>query len=53
MGKITGFLEFNRELPEKTPVAERVKNYNEFVQLYTNEKLNQQSSRCMDCSIPV
>ena len=52
MGKITGFQEFNRELPEKTPVAERVKNYNEFVHLYTDEKLNQQSARCMDCGVP-
>src|SRR6201995_2198292 len=52
MGKPTGFMEFPRELPEKTPVAERVKNYNEFVNLYTDEKLNQQSARCMNCGIP-
>jgi len=52
MGKVTGFQEFNRELPEKTPVAERVKNYNEFVGLYSDEKLNQQSARCMNCGIP-
>ena len=52
MGKPTGFQEFNRELPEKTPAAERVKNYNEFVHLYSDEKLNQQSARCMNCGIP-
>ena len=52
MGKATGFQEFNRELPEKTPVAERVKNYNEFVHAYPEEKLNQQSARCMNCGIP-
>lgn len=52
MGKPTGFQEFNRELPAKTPPAERVKNYNEFVGLYTAEKLNEQSARCMDCGIP-
>jgi len=52
MGKATGFQEYNRELPEKTPVAERVKNYNEFVGLYSDEKLNQQSARCMNCGIP-
>jgi glutamate synthase (NADPH/NADH) small chain len=52
MGKVTGFQEFNRELPAKTPVAERVKNYNEFVGLYSDEKLNQQSARCMNCGIP-
>jgi glutamate synthase (NADPH/NADH) small chain len=52
MGKVTGFQEFNREMPEKVPAAERVKNYNEFVHLYTDEKLNQQSARCMNCGIP-
>jgi glutamate synthase (NADPH/NADH) small chain len=52
MGKATGFQEFNRELPTKTPAAERVKNYNEFVNLYTDEKLNEQSARCMNCGIP-
>jgi len=52
MGKVTGFQEFDRELPQKTPVAERVKNYNEFVGLYSDEKLNQQSARCMNCGIP-
>jgi glutamate synthase (NADPH/NADH) small chain len=52
MGKVTGFQEFDRELPGKTPPAERVKNYNEFVGIYTDEKLNQQSARCMNCGIP-
>ncbi|GAO41151.1 glutamate synthase subunit beta [Flavihumibacter petaseus] len=52
MGKPTGFLEFTRELPGKRPVAERVKDYNEFVLRYSDEKLNQQAARCMDCGIP-
>jgi len=52
MGKATGFQEFNRELPEKVSPGERVKNYNEFVGLYSDEKLNQQSARCMNCGIP-
>ena len=52
MGKPTGFLEFTRELPGKKPVEERLKNYNEFVERYSDEKLNQQSARCMDCGIP-
>jgi glutamate synthase (NADPH/NADH) small chain len=52
MGKVTGFQEFDRELPAKIPAAERVKNYNEFVGMYTDEKLNQQSARCMNCGIP-
>lgn len=52
MGKITGFLEFTRELPEKDPPKERVKNYKEFVHRFKPEKLNQQAARCMNCGIP-
>src|ERR1700742_886371 len=52
MGKATGFKEFNKELPAKVPPAERVKNYKEFESLYTEEKLNEQSARCMNCGIP-
>ena len=52
MGKPTGFLEFTRELPAKRPVQERVNDYNEFIERYTDEKLNQQAARCMDCGIP-
>jgi glutamate synthase (NADPH/NADH) small chain len=52
MGKVTGFKEFDRELPGKKPVADRVKNYNEFVELYSDDKLNKQAARCMDCGIP-
>src|SRR3954471_10070985 len=52
MGKPTGFLEFTRELPEKRPVEERIKDYREFVELFSAEKLNQQAARCMDCGVP-
>ncbi|MBN9297166.1 MAG: glutamate synthase subunit beta [Filimonas sp.] len=52
MGKPTGFLEFTRELPGKSSPAERIKHYNEFVEKYNTEKLNQQSARCMNCGVP-
>lgn len=52
MGKITGFKEYGRELPEKVPAKDRVKNYKEFVGMYSDEKLNEQSARCMNCGIP-
>ncbi len=52
MGKLTGFLEFTRELPSKRNVEERVNDYNEFVNRYTDEKLNEQSGRCMNCGVP-
>jgi glutamate synthase (NADPH/NADH) small chain len=52
MGKPTGFMEFTRELPGKRPVEERVKDYNEFINRYSDEQLNKQSARCMNCGIP-
>lgn len=52
MGKPTGFLEHTRELPAKRPPQERVSDYREFIERYSDEKLNQQSGRCMDCGIP-
>lgn len=52
MGKPTGFIEFNREMPGKKPVAERLQHFNEFVEKYSDEKLSQQSARCMNCGVP-
>jgi glutamate synthase (NADPH/NADH) small chain len=52
MGKPTGFKEFTRELPSKLPASERKKNYKEFVELLPDQKLNEQSARCMNCGVP-
>ncbi|MCK9403091.1 MAG: glutamate synthase subunit beta [Chitinophagaceae bacterium] len=52
MGKPTGFIEFTRELPLKRPVKERLNDYQEFVLKFPEEKLNQQSARCMNCGVP-
>lgn len=52
MGKVTGFKEYGRELPKKIAPAERLENYNEFIQEYPPEKLNEQAARCMNCGIP-
>lgn len=52
MGKPTGFIEFTRELPGKKPVADRLKNYNEFVNRFTEKELTNQASRCMNCGVP-
>ncbi len=52
MGKPTGFIEFTRELPDKKPVEVRRGHYNEFIERYSDEKLNQQAARCMDCGVP-
>ncbi|AHF16681.1 glutamate synthase subunit beta [Niabella soli] len=52
MGKPTGFLEFSRETPGKKAVAERVQHYKEFIELFPEDKLNNQAARCMDCGVP-
>ncbi len=52
MGKTTGFIEFDRALPAKRPVEERIQDYGEFVHRYTDQQLNQQSARCMNCGVP-
>lgn len=52
MGKPTGFLEFTRILPQRRPVEERKKDYKEFVLKYSDEELNRQSARCMNCGVP-
>lgn len=52
MAKPTGFLEFTRELPGKRPIQERLQHYHEFIEKYSDEKLNQQSARCMNCGVP-
>ena len=52
MGKITGFLEFDRKIEEYVPVEERVKNYKEFTLPLKENELKDQGARCMDCGIP-
>lgn len=52
MGKVTGFLEFERLEEGYEPVAARVKNYKEFVIGLNVEQAKQQGARCMDCGTP-
>lgn len=52
MGKITGFMEFRRLSEKSSPVAERLKNYQEFIPCLTDQQISVQGSRCMDCGIP-
>jgi glutamate synthase (NADPH) small chain len=52
MGKVTGFMEFERLSEANLPVADRVKNYKEFVLHLTDDQAKQQGARCMDCGIP-
>jgi len=52
MGKITGFLEFDRKVEAYENVEERIKNYKEFTVPMEEKELNDQGARCMDCGIP-
>jgi glutamate synthase (NADPH/NADH) small chain len=52
MGKVTGFLEFERLEEGYEPVEKRLKNYKEFVIGLTPEQSKIQGARCMDCGIP-
>ncbi|MGV0961521.1 MAG: glutamate synthase subunit beta [Limnohabitans sp.] len=52
MGKVTGFMEFERIEEGYKPVAERLKNYGEFVIGLTEAQAKTQGARCMDCGTP-
>ena len=52
MGKPTGFIEFQRELPGDRSPLERVHDWQEFHEHLPNYQLEEQASRCMDCGIP-
>ncbi|MBS1506959.1 MAG: glutamate synthase subunit beta [Bacteroidetes bacterium] len=52
MGKPTGFLEFDRELPKKREVKDRIKDYNEVDAPMSEPIALKQASRCMDCGTP-
>ena len=52
MGKVTGFMEYGRELPVRRPPGERVKDWFEIYQEFPEDKLRLQGARCMDCGVP-
>ncbi|MBA3623826.1 MAG: glutamate synthase subunit beta [Methylibium sp.] len=52
MGKVTGFMEFERVEEGYAPVGERLKNYKEFVIGLKADDAKIQSARCMDCGTP-
>ena len=52
MGKLKGFVEFERSEEGLIPVRKRIKNYKEFTIKPSEDKLKKQSGRCMDCGVP-
>src|SRR5262245_18737003 len=52
MGKPTGFMEYDRELPQDRSALQRLNDWEEFHEHFAEAKLQQQGARCMDCGIP-
>lgn len=52
MGKPTGFLEYERELPRRRPVPVRLRDWRELYEPFAPDALRRQGARCMDCGIP-
>ena len=52
MGKVTGFKEIEREVPQRRPIAERINDWFEVYQPFSDEKVEEQGARCMDCGVP-
>ena len=52
MGKLTGFLEFERLAEPSAAVEQRLRNYREFVLALADADAAQQAARCMDCGVP-
>ena len=52
MGKVTGFMEYTRELPRRRDIAVRVQDWFEIYQPFADDHLRTQAARCMDCGVP-
>lgn len=52
MGKVTGFMEFERHDPGYRPIEERVKDFNAVELRPSDAELKEQAARCMDCGTP-
>ncbi len=52
MGKVTGFLEFQRLQEAAEPTTERTRHYKEFTLRLSDDQAKVQGARCMDCGIP-
>jgi glutamate synthase (NADPH/NADH) small chain len=52
MGKVTGFLEIQREQAPRRKVEDRLQNWFEIYDPFPEEKQREQGARCMDCGVP-
>jgi glutamate synthase (NADPH/NADH) small chain len=52
MGKVTGFLEIDREQPTRRKVEDRLQDWMEIYEPFGEKKQRDQAARCMDCGVP-
>ncbi len=52
MGEATGFMHWQREMPQYRPVPVRLRDWKEVAEPFPQDKLQMQAGRCMDCGIP-
>ena len=52
MGKVTGFLEIQREQPARRKVEDRLEDWFEIYEPFPEENQRRQGARCMDCGVP-
>jgi glutamate synthase (NADPH) small chain len=52
MGKVSGFLEIQREQPTRRKADERIRDWFEIYEPFPEEKQREQGARCMDCGVP-
>ncbi|MBN9027618.1 MAG: glutamate synthase subunit beta, partial [Rhizobiales bacterium] len=52
MGKVTGFLEIDRQDQKYQPAADRIRHFREFTLPLNDQDVVRQAARCMDCGIP-
>lgn len=52
MGKSTGFMEYQRQVPSEVDELERITGWNEFAIPMEVDQLRTQGARCMDCGTP-
>ncbi len=52
MGKVTGFLEYDRQELKYQPAADRIRHYREFILPLGSADVERQAARCMECGVP-
>ena len=52
MGKVTGFLEIDRQTAKYQPASDRIRHFREFTIRMSDQEVQKQAARCMDCGIP-